>query len=76
MKRDRMCRRWFAGLLLTFFCTFVVTSAHTASGPAKGTLILTGGDQETETVSFRQDLQYFNRIHMIILKNLVNPVQS
>ena len=51
MKSDRTCR-WFAGLLLIFVFTFSLTSAHTASGPVRGTLILTGGDQETALKEF------------------------
>lgn len=51
MKLDRTCR-WFAGLLLIFVFTFSLTSAHTASGPVRGTLILTGGDQETALKEF------------------------
>ena len=47
-----MYLRRFAGLLFTFFFTFSLTIAHTSSGPEKGTLILTGGDQETGLKEF------------------------
>jgi len=38
-------RRWFVTLILLLSVSFS-TTAHASSGPAKGTLILTGGDQE------------------------------
>lgn len=52
MTRNCLCFRLLAGLLFTFFFTFSITIAHPSAGPANGTLILTGGDQETGLKEF------------------------
>ena len=46
-----MTRKVLFALLLTTFCAATLT-AQTSSGPAKGTLIITGGDQETGIKEF------------------------
>lgn len=53
MTRNRK-QRWLASWLVLSCLLFLspITSAQTSSGPAKGTLILTGGDQETALKEF------------------------
>ena len=46
-----MTRRLLFVVLLATFCA-ATTTAQTSSGPSKGTLILTGGDQETGVKEF------------------------
>src|SRR6188472_2768378 len=48
----RLYFRRIAGLLIAFIVTLSVTVAHTSNGVEKGTLILTGGDQETALKEF------------------------
>lgn len=46
-----MIRKLLFVVLLTIFCA-ATTTAQTSSGPSNGTLILTGGDQETGIKEF------------------------
>lgn len=44
--------KWGFILIVSLLCVCAVVTAQTSSGPARGTLILTGGDQETALKEF------------------------